>query len=148
MKQLLAALLGRKHGGDRLAREALIPCRIDEVWHILCCSIKCRHNIRVRQKYYLLSMMVSILPSRTMICGLCVAALESGSSIRVASSAHKFHGYVYLKENVDLCSFFMQRSNGDIFSARAGHFISTKPCGCCSLGSVTKPSDDAPIQLN
>ena len=93
MEQLLS-LLGRKHGGDRLVLEALCPCRIDEVWDTLCCSIKCRHNIRVRRKDYLLSMMVSILPNRTKICGLCVAALESGSSIRVASSARKFHGYI------------------------------------------------------
>ena len=34
------------------------------------------------------------------------------------------------------------------FSALAGHFVSTKPCGCCSLGSITNPSNDAPIQLN
>ena len=84
-------------------------------------------------------MMVSILPSHTKIYGLCVAALESGSSIRVASSARKFHGYIFGK-----MSFFVQRSNNDIFSARAGYFILTKPCGCCSLGSITKPSGDAP----
>ena len=93
MKQPLA-LLGRKHGGDRLAREAWIPYRFDEVWDILCCSIQCHHNIRVQRKDYLLSTMVSILPSCTMICGLCVAALESASNTRVASSAGKFHGYI------------------------------------------------------
>ena len=91
-------------------------------------------------------MMVSILPSCPKICGLCVAALESGSSIHVASSARKFHRYILGKMLIYVLSSC--RDQSDIFSARAGHFISTKPCGCCSLGSITKPSGDAPKQLN
>ena len=55
---------------------------------------------------------------------------------------------MYLRKNVDLSSFFVQRSSNDNFSARAGHLISTNPNGCGSLGSITKPSGDAPIQFD
>ena len=48
------------------------------------------------------------------------------------------------KQNVDLYFFFVHRSNNDSFSAWAVHFISTWPCGCCSLGSITRPYGDAP----
>ena len=52
------------------------------------------------------------------------------------------------KQNVDLYSCFVQRSNIHNFSACAGLLISTKPCGCLSLVSITKSSGDAPIQLD
>ena len=78
-------------------------------------------------------MMVSILSSRTKICGLCVAALESGSNIRVASSAHKFHGYILGKMLIYVLS--LCRDQMVIFSQRKLDTLSRlNPVGVVHLG--------------
>ena len=64
--------------------------------------------------------------------------------VYIASLVHKFHCCI-IRKNLNICSFFVQRSNNDNFSAQVRHLISTKPCACCLFGSNTKPSGNTLI---